>query len=147
MIIKTLIFLHFLYIKFYPVQKIFVCVFKSGSSLHLFYNQHIMLCYKTSWCILTLKIGNMVNQLFSCSPAVCWSAIWPLLHPFLCSKWRVHHPRYKLVQLRQPLEPQSVFCHCTTQSPHVSMGHIWCTKSIHSLIWKYLACLIIWFTG
>lgn len=62
--------------------------------------------------------------LFYCyhySSAVCRPAVWPLVNPFLCEEWRVHHHRHQLVQLCQPVEPQGLLRHRQTQSPHVSV--------------------------
>lgn len=52
--------------------------------------------------------------------AVCRSAIWSLLDPFLCEKRWVHHRWQQLVQLCKPMESQGLFCHWQAQSAHVS---------------------------
>lgn len=52
--------------------------------------------------------------------AICRSAIWSLLHPFLCEKRRVHHRWQQLVQLCKPMESQGLLCHWQAQSAHVS---------------------------
>lgn len=71
-------------------------------------------------CCYALCFSHTFSTLFCYSLAVCWPAIWPLLHPFLCKKRGVHHHGHQLVQLRQPLEPQGLLRYWQAQSSHVS---------------------------
>lgn len=53
-------------------------------------------------------------------------------------EWRPHHPGHQLVQLHQPLEPQSGLHHRTPQSPNVSGN---CAK--RNCHWQTKSCSVV----